>query len=286
MVSLVKRINFPEYIIISTINDQSMKMVLELSSKKTKLPFSNIEIDYISNKNTFLKTRILNSSDDYIQLMYLIFLTISDDPLWIEDDFSTKFFFSVVLEIPYKTINGFEKFIKDFCYRETSIKKRKVETPLYSILCSYVPKLNEEFNLFGIVSVFSSPMIWFASVQVIDYDKSIRLYCDTENTWALGLMKSLGEEIIENFGDKSRVEKLTTQFAWEKIQDKNWDREVVKLWWTGLSVPEIWRKTYVASEERIRNRISELRNEYGKEIIPYDRERRKMIIEQINRDIE
>lgn len=285
MVSLVKRINFPEYI-NTKINEQAMKVILELSSKKDKLPFVNIEIDFISKKITYLKTRVLNSSKNYMQLLNLYFLAISDDPLWIEDDFSPKYFFSAVLEIPYKSTNGFEKFIKEFCHRETSIKNRKVETPLYSILCSYEPKINEEFNLYGIVSTFSSPMIWFASVQVIDYDNSIRLYCDTEITWALDLIKSLGDEIIENFGDNSRVKKITTQFAWEKIEDKNWDREVVKLWWNGLSVPEICRKTHLASEERIRNRISELRSEYGKEVIPYDRERRRKMVEQLNCDIE
>jgi len=64
----------------------------------------------------------------------------------------------------------------------------------------------------------------------------------------------------------------------EKVGDKEWDRMAVELWWQGYTAREIGAKVQ-ASEGRVTNRISELRQKYGKKIVPLDRERRKTLRE-------
>lgn len=64
--------------------------------------------------------------------------------------------------------------------------------------------------------------------------------------------------------------------AWEQIPDHRWDRQVLKLWWEGLTCGEISNRTYVAGEGRIRNRLTELRIFHGESIVPTDVMRQKM----------
>jgi len=62
---------------------------------------------------------------------------------------------------------------------------------------------------------------------------------------------------------------------WERIEDKMWDREAVQLWHAGYTCKQIMRKMGKAGEERIRNRLSELRKEHGDEVVPYNKQRRR-----------
>lgn len=64
---------------------------------------------------------------------------------------------------------------------------------------------------------------------------------------------------------------------WEKIKNKNWDRLALKMWWEGNSRKEIARKVSV-SARRVTNRLSELRQMYGDEIVPTHEQRRKRFI--------
>ncbi len=79
--------------------------------------------------------------------------------------------------------------------------------------------------------------------------------------------------------DPSKKEQMSeTQISlkpWELIPDHGWDRQVLELWHEGFTCPEIQRKTHVASAERIRNRLTELRNQYGENIIPTDEQRKQ-----------
>ena len=62
---------------------------------------------------------------------------------------------------------------------------------------------------------------------------------------------------------------------WELIEDHLWDRQALELWHRGYTCREINEKTHVASEDRIRNRLTELRAMHGKEIVPTNDQRRK-----------
>lgn len=61
---------------------------------------------------------------------------------------------------------------------------------------------------------------------------------------------------------------------WEKIPDHLWDRVAVRLWWEGHLAKEI-ANAVRTTPERVTNRLSELRRQYGPEIVPYDKDRRK-----------
>jgi len=88
---------------------------------------------------------------------------------------------------------------------------------------------------------------------------------------------------IENNQDWENIEQkdkfLKDDFASEKdgqIPDKNWDRLAVKMWLTGYTSTEIADNISV-SPRRVTNKISELRQKYGQEIVPYDKDRRKLL---------
>lgn len=63
--------------------------------------------------------------------------------------------------------------------------------------------------------------------------------------------------------------------AWLSIPDVGWDRQALKMWWNGNTSPEIARQVHVTSR-RVTNRLSELRHEYGQEVVLTDKQRRAM----------
>ena len=60
---------------------------------------------------------------------------------------------------------------------------------------------------------------------------------------------------------------------WELVPDHLWDRQALRLWWDGLTCPEIGRRLSQAPKT-VRNRLTMLRKEYGTEIVPTNRRRR------------
>ena len=66
---------------------------------------------------------------------------------------------------------------------------------------------------------------------------------------------------------------------WEKFVDKGWDRGAIELWREGYTAKEIGKKVNV-STRRVTNRITELRNKYGKDLVPYDEDRKKALREK------
>ena len=66
---------------------------------------------------------------------------------------------------------------------------------------------------------------------------------------------------------------------WERIPDNSWDRIAVQMWHEGNTNREIAKQVRV-TKERVTNRLSELRTQYGKEVVPTDEQRRKKLIEK------
>jgi len=60
---------------------------------------------------------------------------------------------------------------------------------------------------------------------------------------------------------------------WELIPDHLWDRRALRLWWEGLTCPEIGRRLSQAPKT-VRNRLTMLRKEYGTDVVPTNRRRR------------
>jgi hypothetical protein len=56
-----------------------------------------------------------------------------------------------------------------------------------------------------------------------------------------------------------------------------WDRTLVEMWNKGYSRDEIANRVSV-SKDRVTNRVTELRNKFGKNIVPYDKDRKKRLI--------
>lgn len=61
---------------------------------------------------------------------------------------------------------------------------------------------------------------------------------------------------------------------WEAIPDHAWDRKALVLWWEDYSCPEIGEKLS-QSAKTVLNRLSALRQLYGTEIVPTDKQRRE-----------
>ncbi len=66
-----------------------------------------------------------------------------------------------------------------------------------------------------------------------------------------------------------------TDQPWELIPDHLWDRRALKLWWEGLTCPEIGERLSQAPKT-IRNRLTLLRQAYGLEIVPLNRRRERV----------
>lgn len=64
-----------------------------------------------------------------------------------------------------------------------------------------------------------------------------------------------------------------TNQPWELIPDHLWDRQALRLWWEGLTCPEIGRRLAQAPKT-VRNRLTLLRKEYGTDLVPTNRRRR------------
>jgi len=62
---------------------------------------------------------------------------------------------------------------------------------------------------------------------------------------------------------------------WEKIPGHNWDRQALELWWTGCTHREIGEKVRV-TEHTVQNRMTDLRNTYGVEIVPTKKQLQEM----------
>ncbi len=64
-----------------------------------------------------------------------------------------------------------------------------------------------------------------------------------------------------------------TDRPWELIPDHLWDRRALRLWWEGLTCPEIGRRLSQAPKT-VRNRLTLLRKVYGTDVVPTNRRRR------------
>ena len=84
--------------------------------------------------------------------------------------------------------------------------------------------------------------------------------------------KLLGYSIEEVNKEGERSE---NEHPWDKIPEKNWDREAVRLWWEGLSGKEI-ALIVGCSKERVHNRLCELRKIHDENIVPTDKMRRRI----------
>lgn len=74
-------------------------------------------------------------------------------------------------------------------------------------------------------------------------------------------------------GGEAGGKEVTNLELWERIPDHKWDRRAVELWCKGYSYKDIGRQTRV-SWERVRNRLSELRQAYP-DIILVNSQRKK-----------
>jgi hypothetical protein len=69
---------------------------------------------------------------------------------------------------------------------------------------------------------------------------------------------------------EDRIDKTQTETsqAWLTIPDKGWDRECLQLWHRGLTCKDIGIRLQ-KNDKTIRNRLNQLRNEFGEQIVPY-----------------
>lgn len=89
----------------------------------------------------------------------------------------------------------------------------------------------------------------------------------------LDIATSPSSKSIETEGKRESLK------PWEKIPDHLWDRVALEMWHNGHTNREIGQKVSV-TPEAITNRLSELRKQYGEEVVPKDGERRKKLIQK------
>ena len=78
--------------------------------------------------------------------------------------------------------------------------------------------------------------------------------------------------------EEKNTSKETTP-PWEQIHDDLWDRTALKMWHEGYSNREIGESVNV-SPATVTNRLSELRKQYGLEIVPLKNEIRRRLIKK------
>jgi hypothetical protein len=64
---------------------------------------------------------------------------------------------------------------------------------------------------------------------------------------------------------------------WEEIPDHKWYRQALELWWAGHTCPAIGRRLGY-SAKTVTSRLSELRCQYGTDVVPTDQQRRRNLI--------
>ena len=98
--------------------------------------------------------------------------------------------------------------------------------------------------------------------------------CATE---PIGKIFTAFAELIEQEADKlgllmidqERPRPKPISGPWEKIPDKSWHREALRLWWGGMTAGEIASKIPNVEEKTVRNQLSILRKTYGEDIVPH-----------------
>lgn len=78
------------------------------------------------------------------------------------------------------------------------------------------------------------------------------------------------------------VDKISTQVSTREhdfeIEDKTgWDTTLINMWIKGYSRDEIALRVNV-SKDRVTNRVTELRKKFGKDVVPYNKDRKKQLI--------
>jgi hypothetical protein len=68
----------------------------------------------------------------------------------------------------------------------------------------------------------------------------------------------------------------TSEKPWEKIPDRKWNRFALEHWHKGYTVPEIADKIPDITEKTVRNRLSELRQSHGTDVVPTNEQRKKL----------
>lgn len=122
---------------------------------------------------------------------------------------------------------------------------------------------------------FNSCAADFVKMQRNSPNDNQLAYCAAKvTTWATQLneLRHLQQKLEKWKVQRSDAIEVIPVAPWLQIPDKSWDRLALELWIKGYSPEEIHRRVNV-TQERVRNRITELRNEHGERIVPY---RRKM----------
>jgi hypothetical protein len=83
--------------------------------------------------------------------------------------------------------------------------------------------------------------------------------------------------LVQGEGSQAKPPRLPSAMPeddpWELIPDHLWDRQALRLWWEGLTCPEIGRRLSQAPKT-VRNRLTLLRKAYGTDVVPTNRRRR------------
>lgn len=78
----------------------------------------------------------------------------------------------------------------------------------------------------------------------------------------------------ENEAYEQKIELSSEIKPWEQIPDHYWDRDALRLWWSGYTNIEIGKSISV-TPRRVTNRLSDLRKLFGEEIVPKKEQRDK-----------
>lgn len=76
---------------------------------------------------------------------------------------------------------------------------------------------------------------------------------------------------FEDYGINMLVDSINGEKPWEKIEDRSYHREIVRLLWTGITTNEV-AKYIGKSASTISDRFTVLRKKYGNKIVPTRRQ--------------
>jgi hypothetical protein len=132
------------------------------------------------------------------------------------------------------------------------------------------------------------------STRILDLPRLLALGANYDASYVIKTVEKHMEDVLVTIPEAVRVLKAKQQATdgqaeppadsgavseeekpWKKIPDHNWDRQALELWWTGCTHREIGEKVRVTGHT-VQNRMTDLRNTYGIEIVPTKKQLQEM----------
>ena len=182
--------------------------------------------------------------DEYIESTY-------ETVVNIVDDYAKKVFFELLARNSFPSIFRSSYMIKDgFLFKISVANMDDPKVGLGSVGFGQIEILAPNHDIYGPIKV----TIYVGDSDYVDYWKGL-----------MGLLRCGIEPLVE-LHPKLKTYSIEDK-PWNHIEDKRYDRLLLELWWKDFPVSRIARQLNI-TEGTVRNKLTNLRKEYGEKIVP------------------